>query len=1305
MRDVLGEALVLLPQSSRSQFLSLGHWRIRELARSISEFQAVQTPAAGVSRIGISLPPAGAAVGTGRIPVVDESKQVREGRKSRTAPNRPQKDRPVRRRNSHQPESRGSVSVSRQPEHPPQKTAKSNSRPFGAAQRGPTSPSQQILSVVPLSKQQIAVQHPTVPVQICHPSPLPFSSPFGVDRIGQQHQTHQSERRKKGPFPLRQASRESRAIRDESDWRQTGAVSRGFCNDKSIGANFSHQQSVYERLLGLRATNRSTSDQRARIREANGKLVLLAGGPTQHFERQQMQQFESENGSESNMNPANEGHHDGAQHDENVQDGNDPVASAKGGQQKVARENEATRGSNMAPGAGTNQQGVLPFPSRNLRSVSIPVRTARDRIERASGTLAARIAEAREVIDQDLTKGEAGYQAARLLAMERGLQEATQIFQGHFEIGMAAAGDEPAGYQDFFYDILTAPLPAATKEIQLRNHPTPAELLQIADEHIGDLRTMRRALEDEEEAIARSRLSGSLRTNNSHPVGDDPPPLENRNMEELERSFQAAAKRWQNDGQVVQQHNRRPMGRVATPVMSNLDGIFQRRAKVLSVASMRVTNPAREWDNRNREEMGAFPPATAHRPALMQPKIEQQRAHVNNDHRERQTYPIRRRIRDETEYDRNHGRDQTAEVRCMRSAESALAAMKEPEVRTEHRTEHDQTGREVRAGREQFQRAFMERDSQPTRAQSNGTRREEQYGMNARFAGPSITHANENESSGGNWTRVAPNGPTATTERWSCSLCLRSGHRPSKCRAYPTAQARRKRLIEQKRCLRCMCSDHLFKQCQRAVRCNACRKNDHHWLLCWKSISGGQSRSFTESERRANNHATLISGMDLPTHFTAVRGMQNNQDEFKVNAGEQRAFTTFGSRLPAQQMICRVIAAAEEVEDECQTTLLLDPGSHVDCAETSLIQQLGPKPTEKRPLKVQVFGGKKQRIRSATYRLRLKRADGEGRALRTELIESGATPESDLRTVTQTTQPQIMIGIRKFWDYVIGFRKIENGAYVIDTVFGQVLCGEDIQASSGATPAASILTTMPCGKIRQARANEGQQIGKVGRNWKRKRKRRENNSRKIVDRDLHNSPAEFDPKRSGTNEVIKSQAESIGEMDPNQQKQHIGRIVETKGSSEHIRMASVQIRGRPINKIGPLEEAPPKMRDTDDRADQAVHKRHEAETRAVETQSEMRDRNAPSAATEDERNRAKRNGKIVENRRREVEAVQPDEKANRQIRNDNSRGNGPHDSNEKYGDATTTEKSAVFGKSGRSAIGSTRRSGKFGKPAFGSETR
>lgn len=59
----------------------------------------------------------------------------------------------------------------------------------------------------------------------------------------------------------------------------------------------------------------------------------------------------------------------------------------------------------------------------------------------------------------------------------------------------------------------------------------------------------------------------------------------------------------------------------------------------------------------------------------------------------------------------------------------------------------------------------------------------------------------------------------------------------------------------------------------------------------------------------------LISGMDQPTHVTTARDEPNSRDISETNAGEQRAFPAFGSRVPAQQMIRRVTAAAEEGEE------------------------------------------------------------------------------------------------------------------------------------------------------------------------------------------------------------------------------------------------------------------------------------------------------------------------------------------------------------------------------------------------------
>uniref|UniRef100_A0A914H5L7 Reverse transcriptase domain-containing protein n=1 Tax=Globodera rostochiensis TaxID=31243 RepID=A0A914H5L7_GLORO len=208
-----------------------------------------------------------------------------------------------------------------------------------------------------------------------------------------------------------------------------------------------------------------------------------------------------------------------------------------------------------------------------------------------------------------------------------------------------------------------------------------------------------------------------------------------------------------------------------------------------------------------------------------------------------------------------------------------------------------------------------------------------------------------------------------------------------------------------------------------------------------------------------------------------TRSSPNSRPEGESNSpreNDQRAFTTVGQQLPAYLMVCPVTVAAENGKSECQATLLLDPGSHVDCADAALIRRLNPKKTGSAPLEIQVFGGKKIKMPSGKYWLQLKRTDGEWESLevsevekictpiKTELISPGATPDR-FQTTTVTTQPQLLIGIRKFWDFVQGFRKSEEGAYLIDTVFGTVLCGERFQAATGVTPDPTVFAIAPCG--------------------------------------------------------------------------------------------------------------------------------------------------------------------------------------------------------------------------------------------------
>ncbi|KAL3089300.1 hypothetical protein niasHS_007022 [Heterodera schachtii] len=164
----------------------------------------------------------------------------------------------------------------------------------------------------------------------------------------------------------------------------------------------------------------------------------------------------------------------------------------------------------------------------------------------------------------------------------------------------------------------------------------------------------------------------------------------------------------------------------------------------------------------------------------------------------------------------------------------------------------------------------------------------------------------------------------------------------------------------------------------------------------------------------------------------------------------------------------------------------------------------------------------------------------------------------------------------------------------------------------------------------------------------------------------------------------------------------MGRIEELRGSDGHvrsvlIRMSNGRIWGRPVNKICPLEEAPPKMDEMDDQADQAVQEQRGDDARAVETQSEVRGRNEPSAATKEE-NEGNASEESAEKRGREVEAVQPDGGLNREIRKDNSLGNGPNDSDEKCDNTTTTEKVAVFEKAAEVPLAAHEEAGNLACP-------
>ncbi|KAL3116802.1 hypothetical protein niasHT_001874 [Heterodera trifolii] len=923
--------------------------------------------------------------------------------------------------------------------------------------------------------------------------------------------------------------------------------------------------------------------------------------------------------------------------DGNEQIGGSPTAQIGAGQKGAKKGKDKQKGaevSTIPSGSGTQPGGM-----RNLRSNGIAIRAIRDQLERASGPLADRIAEARELLDPDFNAGEKPQAAVCLSAMERGLRELVGIFKGHFDRGLAAIGDEAPELHDYLYDAFTRPLPAATRCLGLRSHPPPAELLQIAMEHLGDLRTVRRTLEDVEKL---SQLSSGTRsgTEDIRPVGDKPavphtpPPLqlndptdhqsddllvrhfpwrfeqlhiqeERRAVTPVMRSVVKAAqypeahtREWVNQTTARRERtpsphvrqagnhprprdpdrsitgNPNPCSRFRVPEqVRGRDPSVLRTARrdegTTAFETVRLQPPTfsgkpEDWTtfwsyfkravdvkpitgfekqllllrclkegSPARRAVEVYPPSDGNYPVViqllrerfgdtddLQRAIRAQLLHLPPARENVQSLttvvdefergvcqleqlganvddasfgpllesklPVRilteLRIRESTSGTkwsvREFRRAVGAQVRCMRAAETALAAMREPERRTESRPEPDRNARGTR-NREQFPRAFMvggnplaQRPTTPPGAPAPRTG----------------THAPNRKVSDQDWNRShrPPQSRGEVPTDNGCSLCQKPGHRPSNCPAYPTAQTRRQRLFEQKRCLRCLSSDHIANCCPRPRACRWCKRDDHHSLVCW----GGSGTQLTAREppagvesRGQNKPKTEASVMLVQNDMNSEsdsrsseprtkskrkkpkrrRNDQANQSEKQGERSpgtDQRAFTAMGESQPAYLMVCPVVAANDDTTRQQRTVLLWDPGSQVDWAQTVLTEQLELPNAGSAPLVVQVFGGSKKRVPSTKHRLKLKRLDGGWEELevssvpnvctpiQTKLVGPGTRPGL-LEPKDATVQPQIVIGIRKFWDFVIGFKKSAEGAFLIDTVFGTVLCGEHFGAPLG----------------------------------------------------------------------------------------------------------------------------------------------------------------------------------------------------------------------------------------------------------------
>ncbi|KAL3090147.1 hypothetical protein niasHS_006599 [Heterodera schachtii] len=865
--------------------------------------------------------------------------------------------------------------------------------------------------------------------------------------------------------------------------------------------------------------------------------------------------------------------------------------------------------------------GTQPGGTRNTRGNAIAIRAIRDQLERASGPLADRIAEARELLDPDFNAGDRPQSAVCLLAMERGLRELVDIFKGHFDRGLAVIGDEAPELHDYLYDAFTLPLPAATRCLGLRSHPPPAELLQIAMEHIGDLRTVRRTIEDVEKL---SQLSFGTRsgTGDSLPAGDDPavrrmpPPQQVHDPIDQDDWLLGQFPRR------FEQLNIEEERRAVTPVIRSVAKVAQNPVLNAGGAGANI----REWVNRTTERRERTPSSHFQQAGNRQRPPARDRSTAGNPNpcsrfriaeriRGRDPSVLRTARRDEgtTAFETVRLQPPTFSgkpedwtpfwsyfkravddkpipgfekqlllLRCLKEGSPARRAVEvyPPsdgnypvviQLLRERFGDTDDLQRAIRAqllhlppAREtvqslttvvdEFERGVCQLEQLganvedasfmpllesklPVRILTELRIRESTSGTKwsvrefRRAVGAQVRcmrapnqlwrqcasrSADRNQdrnradtpkghrigisSRGCSWSEATPQpndpqhlghpplGPELTrhTGKWLIGIDLPNLVGRSRLTTDVLyAKTRRQRFFEQRRCLRCLSSDHIASCCPRPKACRWCQRNDHHSLVCWvgsgkpiaiREPAGPETREHIGSkpvESAMMVQAVINSESNSRPHGARAKAKRKRlklrrspQAKQSENQGERspgtdlRAFTARGENLPAFLMVCPVIAANDDTTRQRQTVLLMDPGSQVDYVQTILTKQLELPNAGSAPLVVQVFGGSKKKVPSAKHRVKLKRLGGGWEQLEVSSVPNVCTPIQTrmvgpgthpglLEPMDATVQPQIVIGIRKFWDFVIGFKKSAAGVFLIDTVFGTVLCGEHFGAHLG----------------------------------------------------------------------------------------------------------------------------------------------------------------------------------------------------------------------------------------------------------------
>jgi len=309
--------------------------------------------------------------------------------------------------------------------------------------------------------------------------------------------------------------------------------------------------------------------------------------------------------------------------------------------------------------------------------------------------------------------------------------------------------------------------------------------------------------------------------------------------------------------------------------------------------------------------------------------------------------------------------------------------------------------------------------------------------------------------------------------KWpDCSLCEENGHKAIACSKYNTIELRKQRLIEQKRCCKCARTGHLFRDCPSERGCWDCGGN-HHFILCTNSKSKrgpptgcnnvplGPNLKQNFRRNSANHSGQNQNFINSSNNITA--SVNSTGPDFTVEPKEMVLSAVPDARVSANDRPTAFLMIAElfifnnrDPSNPIKKPVFFDCGSQPSFITAELAALIRPQRIGKESMAIGGFMGQEEqqtvRFFSPRYSVLLKRQDGGW-----EPITLNQTPRIippveyivDSPLLAQKTgmnicwaEPQILLGLRDFWKFIISKKEISPGFFEIKTAFGSVFGGE-----------------------------------------------------------------------------------------------------------------------------------------------------------------------------------------------------------------------------------------------------------------------